>query len=259
MIMKTISYVLMVLLIVALSSVAVFYFNSFKPMAADYARLKEGLPSLEKAKSDLKQYRDKESKEMAWLSPAVDVLSSGLTNEIKSGKAEVLTSGNRVVVNIAEDVLYVPGTSIFSKESPRLRQTLASLLQKNELKGKHYIIGNTTESVLPQGRGRHKVRAKDGRSLAAERSLALIKDFEKNGVNQDVLIAAAYSSKQPEIAFNLKSGKTVIIIENPLVAKQAQPFQQAQSKQTATTVVPEVNQQPQPQPIPIKPAQPKAH
>jgi len=253
MIMKIITYVVITLLIATLGIAAVFYFNIFRPMEADYANLKAGLPSFEKAKADLRQYRDKENMEKGWLSPAVDILSSGLTGEIKSGKAEVLATGDRVFVNIAEDTLYAPNASTFSKDSAHLRQTLVSLLQKNELKGKLCLIGNTTEIVTPRGRGRNKVREKDARSLAAERSLALVRDLEKSGVNQDSLAAVAYSSNQTDIAINLKSHKTVIIIENPLVVKQIQ------SNLNVRTAVPEADQQRQPQPIPIQPAQPKAH
>lgn len=259
--MKIITFVLIALLIVTLGYAAVFYFNTFKPMAADYARLQEGLPGLEKAKAELKQYRDKENKENAWLTPAVDILRSALGNEIKAGKAEVVTAGNRVIVNIAEDAIFQRGSYVFSKDSLPLRQILTSLLKKNELEGKQYIVGNTTESVPAQGRGRRKIPAKDARSLAAQRSQALIKDFEKNGVPQYSLIAAAYSSKQPEIGFNLKSRKTVIIVENPLTATmvQAQPPRQALPKPNSTSVAPETTQPPQSKLIPIQPAQPQTH
>jgi len=243
--MKIVTYILIALLIVTLGSTAVFYFNTFKPMAADYARMKEGLPGLEKAKTELKQYRERESKETAWINPAVDTLSVGLSDEIKAGKAEVLTAGNRVIVNIAEDALYLPGSSAFGKDSPRLRLILISLLRKSELQGKEIYIGNTAEDVPAQGKGRKKIPAKDARTLASDRSAALIKDFEKNGVSQDALIAAAYPSKQPEIGFKLKSRKTVILIDNPPMAPMV-------------AKLPQSVQQPLPRAIPIQPARPKA-
>jgi len=243
--MKIVTYFFIALFVVTLGTASAFYFNTFKPMAADYARMKEGIPGLEKAKTELKQYRDRENKETAWMSPAVDTLSVGLSDEVKAGKVEVLTAGNRVIVNIAEDALYLPGSYTFGKDSTRLRLILISLLRKNELNGKEIYIGNTAEDVPAQGKGRKKIPAKDARTLASDRSAALIKDFEKNGVSQDALIGAAYSSKQPEIGFKLKSRKTVIIIDNPpmvpMVAKLPQPVQQ-----------------PLPRAIPIQPAQPKA-
>jgi hypothetical protein len=260
--MKIVTYVLITLLLVTLGTAAVFYFNTFKPMAADYARMKDGLPLLEKAKTELKRYRDRESKETAWINPVEDILSSGLSDEIKAGKAEVLTAGNRVIVNIAEDALYLPNSHTFGKDSTRLRQTLGSLLQKSELKGKEIYIGNTTEDVPAQRKGRKKIPAKDARTLAAERSAVLVKDFEKYGVSQDALIGAAYSSKQPEIGYHLKSRKTVIIIDNqpitPIVSRQLQSSQQAQSKPTSTAKTPGEEKQPLPRAIPIQPARPKA-
>ncbi len=260
--MKFVTYVLIALLVITLGTGAFFYFNTFTPMAADYARMKDGLPMLEKAKTELKRYRDRENKETAWINPAVDILSSGLSDEIRAGKAEVFSAGNRVIVNIAEDALYLPDSYTFRNDSTSLRQKLASLIQKSELKGKEIYIGNTTEDVPAQRKGRKKIPAKDARTLAAERSAALVKDFEKYGASQDALIGAAYSSKQPEIGYKLKSRKTVIIFDNqpmmPIVSSQVQSGQQAQSTPTSTAKKPGEDKQPLPRAIPIQPARPKA-
>ncbi|MGE5172461.1 MAG: hypothetical protein ACM3MD_01395 [Betaproteobacteria bacterium] len=265
MFMKIATSVVILLLLAALGAAAVFYLKIYEPMAADYARMKAGMPELDKAKNELKKLKEKENREVAWLNPVIEAMSTGLSDEIKTGKAEVLSAGNRVVVNIAEDALYMPGSYTFSKESPRLRLILISLLRKNELKGKVISIGNTTEGVPARGKGRKKIPAKDARTLAAERSAVLIKDFEKNGVDPDALVAAAYSSKQPDIGFKLKSHKAVIIVENPpiasTVASKHEPAQEPQSRPTAATQAPAVAPAtPQTQPKgPLQPAQPKTN
>ncbi len=266
MIMKIVTYVVIALLIAALGGAAVFYFYIYQPMATDYARMKAGMPDLDRAKTDLKKLKERDSRENAWINPAVDAVSSVLMDEIKSGNAEVLASGSRVVVNIEENLLFMPGSYTFSKTSPPLRAKLITLLRMNELKGKEIYIGNTTEGVTAQGRGRKKVPGKDARTLASERSAALIKDFEKNDVDKDSLVAAAFTSKQPSVGFKLKSHKTVIIIENPLVApavaSKAEPIQQVPSKPTTTASAPGAASRPpaqaQPKAIPIHPAQPKS-
>lgn len=259
--MKLTTYILIILLVMIIGIAAVFYFNIFQPMALDYARMKEGLPILEKAKTELKQYRDREIKESAWISPTVDILSSGLSDEIKAGKAEVFPAGNRVVANISEDELYLPASSAFRKDSTRLRLTLAALLRKNELTGKEIYIGNTTEDVLSKHKGKKKIPAKDARTLAAERSASLIKDLEKNGVSKDALIGAAYSSKQPDIGSKLKSRKTILVVDNPPVAssvvKQPHPAQQMESTPSFTVKTPGEEHLPRSGPIPIRPALPK--
>jgi flagellar motor protein MotB len=234
-------------------------------MATDYARMKAGMPELDKAKTELKKLKEREIRESAWVNPAIDILSAGLSDEIKSGKAEVLSAGNRVIVNISESALYMPGSYTFlkEKESQPLLRKLDSLLRDERLKGKTIIIGNTTEAAPAQGKGRKKIPPKDARTLAADRSAVLIKYLEKNGVNKDALVAGAYSSQQPGIGFKLKSHKTVIIVENPLVAPPAvskqEPGQQPQSKPTSTAKAPAGTVPPQGQPVttPIKPAQPK--
>jgi hypothetical protein len=256
MLMKIVTYVAIALLVVVLGAAAFFYITTYKPMYTDYVRMKAGMPELDKAKADLKKYKEKESKETAWLNPAVEVFSTGLGDDIKAGTVEVFSAGNKVIVNIAEDALYMPGSYTFSKESPPLRLKLITLLRKSELKGKEITIGNTTQAVPAQGKGRKKTPAKDARTLAAERSAALIKDFEKNEVDKDALIAAAFSAKQPEIGAKIKANKTVIIMETPPaappVAVSQEPAKEITTKTSSTA-------QPAPKGIPIQPAQPKAN
>jgi hypothetical protein len=258
MLMKIVTYVVIAVLILTLGAAAAFYFTSYKPMTDDYARMKAGLPELDKAKAELIKIKEQEKREKAWLTPAIDVLNSTLTDEIKAGKAEVLTSGNRLIINIAEDSLYLPGSYTFSKESPGLRAKLITLLRKNEVKGKDMYIGNTTEAVPAQGRGRKKIPSKDARTLAADRSAALIRDFEKNGVDQDSLIAAAFSSKEPDFGVKLKARKTIIIIENPPAAQLVATKQDTAPTTKASMTVP-VATQTQPKMIPIQPVQPKTN
>ncbi len=70
MLMKIVTYVLIALLVVTLGAAAFFYLTYYQPMAADYARMKAGIPELDKAKAELKKIKEKESKETAWLTPA---------------------------------------------------------------------------------------------------------------------------------------------------------------------------------------------
>jgi hypothetical protein len=265
MLMKIVTAVLSALLIIALTAGALFYLKAYKPMAADNARMTTRMPELDKAKIELKQIKDKESRETAWINPAIGVLSAGFDNEIKSGKVEVLAAGNKVIVNISEQALFLPGSYTFSNESPQLRSNLVALLKSETLKGKDIYIGNTTHAVPARGRGKKKIPAKDARTLAAERSTALIRDFEKNGVNQDALIAAAYSPKHPMTGFLIKDRKTVIIIENPPTVpmgavKQGTAPQAAKpipvTGSTLTVPASRAASQTQPTPIPIQP--PKA-
>jgi hypothetical protein len=266
--MKIVTSVLIAILVVMLGTGSVFYLKTYKPLAEDYARMKTGLPAYEKANAELKKLKEKESKETNWLKPGVDALSTGLSKEIESGKVEVLSAGNKVIVNISEQLLYVPGSYTFAKESPQLRSNLAALLKSETLKGKDIYIGNTTEVIPSQGKGKRRIPAKDARTLATERSTALIKDFEKNGVNQEALIAAAYSAKQAVIGFKIKDHKTVIIIENPPmvpmaaskqeVAPQTQSKPAPSTKSTLTAPVAPLASQARPKPTPIQPAQPKA-
>src|SRR5574341_141979 len=151
--MKIISYILVVLLVAALGAGAFFYLTIYTPMAADHARIKAGMPELDKAKTELKKYKEKEAqqaKDAAWVTPAVDFLNNGLADEIKAGKAEIVSAGNAIVINMAEEALYTPQSKTFAKDT-QTRLKLTGLLKYDGFKGKDIFIGNVTESVAAHG------------------------------------------------------------------------------------------------------------
>ncbi len=281
--MRILVIVLSALLLVCLGGAAFFYVSLYQPMSTEYAGLQSGKSELEKTRLELKKYKDQENKDKSWTKPIAEAITSGLNDEIKAGNAEVSVIGNKVVVNIAEHALYMPGSKTFTKESPQLLLKLESLLKNENLKDKNISIGNVTQAVSAQGSGKKKIPAKDARLLAADRSMELIKYLEKRNVNQDALIATAYSSKQVDAGFKLKDRKAMIIIENTLTAQLAakqvpepqskqsttasaasSSAQQPQSSQTstikATSSAPSTTapaSQVQPKPTPAKPAQQK--
>ena len=269
--MKIVTFLLGALLAAALGAAALFYVTTFQPMSVDYARMKEGMPELDKTKAEMKKCKDKEAKqaaEAAWLAPAVAALNTGLADEINAGKAEVLSDGNAVVINITESALYTPESKTFAKDT-QTRLKLSGLLRKDELKGKDIYIGNATEAVAARGKGRKKVPAKDAVTLASERSAEMVKYLVKDGMPQESLAALAYSSKLPDRGFKIKNRKTMIVIgvwPAPVTPTAAAPAvvpakapaaaPAAQQKPGAQPAV-AAPQQPQPKTIPIQPAQPK--
>ncbi len=261
--MKIVTYLLAALLCAALGAAAIFYFITFEPMSTEYIRLKAVKPELDRAKTDLKKCRDKEAKdaaEAAWMAPVVEAFSNGLSDEIKAGKAEVAAAGNAVVANIAEDMLYTPGSRTFAKNNQTLLK-LATLLKIEGLKDKDIFIGNATEAVAGSGRGKKRVPPKDALTLASERSEELVKYLEKYGVPRESLVAAAYSSKVPDRAFKIKSKKTVIIIGT----FPATIMREVATARPEAAVVPQARTAPPrgaipqtaPKSIPIKPTNPK--
>jgi len=253
--MKIVTYIAIGLLVIVVSASASFYIMVFKPMSIENGTMKVLMPEFEKVKTDLAKIKQKEAAERAWLAPAIEALTAGLSDEISSGKAEVLPAGDRVIVNITESALYVTDSHTFSQDSTQLRLKLVTLMRKPEFKGKLLYIGNTTEGITAQGRGKTKTIPKDARVLAAERSGALIKDFEKNQVDQDALVAVAFSSKLPDIGIKLKNHKTMIVIENPpiitaVVTKQPTKPAATGSAGTGTSTVQSV--------ITTSPVQPSA-
>jgi hypothetical protein len=258
--MKIVTYLLAALLCAALGAAAIFYFFTFQPMAADYTRMKAGMPELDKAKAELKRYKDKEKQESAWIAPLVEIFNNGLNDEIKAGKAEVVSAGNGIIVNIAENALYTPGSKTFAKDTQTLLK-LASLLKKEGLREKDIFIGNATEAVAAHGKGKKRVPPKDALTLASERSEELVKYLEKYGAPQGSLAALAYSTKVPDRGFKIKNRKTIVmIISAPAVnahdtaeAKpEAAPAPQVKPAPSVQGDVPKTA----PKAIPIKPAQP---
>lgn len=236
--MKIITYILVVLLVAALGAGAFFFLTMYTPMAEDYARMKAGMPELDKTKAELKKLREKDvqqAKDVAWIKPAADLLSNGLADEIKAGKAEVVSAGNALVINILENALYTPESKTFAKDT-QTRLKVTGLLKHDTLKGRDIFVGNTTEAVAAHGKGRKKVPAKEALALASERSFELVKALIRDGVPQESLAALAYPAKLPDRGFKIKNRKTMIVI--------------------GTHPAPAALQTP-PAPIPVQPAQPK--
>lgn len=245
--MKIVTYLLAALLVAAIGAAAFFYVNTFQPMLADYTRMKSGMPELDKAKAELKKYKEKEARETSWIAVVIENLNAGLSDEIKADTVEVTVAGTGIVLNLSERVLYTPDSVTFGKDSTPLRLKLATLLGSKDMKGKEVMIGNTTDAVPVLGKGKKKIPPKDARSLAADRSLALVKYFEQNKVDQEMLIAAGYASKLPDTGFKIKDHKTIIVIENPLAPAAPLKQEAAQPAPPATA----------PKTIPLRPAQPK--
>jgi hypothetical protein len=236
--MKIITYVLIALLIGTLGAGAFFFLTMHTPMAEDYARMKAGMPELDKAKTELKKLKEKDAqqaKDVAWIKPAADLLSNGLADEIKAGKAEVVSAGNALVINISENAFYTPESKTFAKDT-QTRLKVAGLLKHDALKGRDIFVGNTTEAVAAHGKGRKKIPAKEALALASERSFELVKALIRDGVPQESLAALAYPAKLPDRGFKIKNRKTMIIIGTLPAATALQT---------------------PPVPIPVQPAQPK--
>lgn len=255
---KIILYVLIGLLVVCIAGAGYYYFAVHKPMEAEYESLKNTKPLLEKANNELKKLKEREAKvkqETAWVDAGVAALGNALKSLVEGGKAEVVPSGNRIVINVAESVLFTPFSITFAKDGKPVLDALALALK--EFNDKEIIVGNVTVPSPPTGKGRKKKPGKDARTIASGRSVELVKFLEKNGVSSESLIASAYPPKLPDHGFLLKDKKTIIVISPPAAAKTtAAPAQQAvqSAAPTAPAAAPAQDQQ---KPIPITTPPPK--
>ena len=267
--MKIVTTILIVLLVACLGAGGYAYLKIYQPMAADIEKFKAGQPEFDKARKDLKRYQDREKQETAWTVPVADAFRKELAAEIAGGKAEVVVAGSRVILNIAEPVLYTPQSVTFAKDSQPMQLRLAALLK--DLKDKEITIVNTTLPAPASGKGRKRVPAKDARTLAAQRSHELAKALFKNGVADEALAAASAAARLPERGFKIKGQKTMIIVSAPVtIASEAAPAAAASKQEpksapasSATRTAPPAGAPPQAsgaslqKPIPISPAPPK--
>jgi len=257
--MKIITYILAALLVAALGAGAYVYFIKYQPMDMEYMKLKAGQPEFDKARKELKRFQERDKQESAWIEPVVAAARKTLENELSAGTAEIVVAGRRVVINIAEGVLYTPMSVTFARNSQQNLAALATLLK--DLKDKEIVVGNMTQPAPAQGKGRKKIPAKDARTLAAGRSLELVKYLEKNGVPAEALVTASYAAKLPDRGFRIKDQKTVIVISAPAAAGQeaASPKQETKPAPATRTTATAAAGAPGPQPksIPISTVPPK--
>jgi hypothetical protein len=231
--MKIVVYILIGLLIVTLGGGTYFYLYEYKRVAAEYEKLSQGQPEFERTRKELSQLKAKEKQMSAWIGPIMDTLMKGLAREITAGTAEIVAADNRIIVNIAEGVLYTPLSVTFAKDSRPSLDNLAALLK--EFKDKEVVVGNMTKSAPAQGKGRKKVPARDARTLASARSLELVKYLEKNGVPAEALVAASYPAKVTERGFKIKDQKTIIFISAPASASPVTAAPKPDVKTTPAT------------------------
>jgi hypothetical protein len=237
--MRIAAILLIALLLAGIGGAAFFYTQLYQPLDE---KMRTSIPEFDKTKAELMKYKSKERTETLWATSLIEAVNAELGEEIKTGAVEVLFTGARVVVNIAEQALYVPESRTFAKESPRMLMKLETLLRSERIKGKDIYIGNATETVPAQTRGRIRSPQKDGRTLAADRSMELIKYLEKKGVTANALIALAYVSGEQTLGAAIKNRKTVILVETPpsaLVvtgAKQASPAEPPRTAPATTAM-----------------------
>jgi hypothetical protein len=231
--MKIVVSILIGLLIVTLGGGTYFYLYEYKRVAAEYEKLSQGQPEFERTRKELGQLKAKEKQMSAWISPVIDTLKKGLAREITAGTAEIIAADNRIIVNIAEGVLYTPLSVTFAKDSRPSLDNLAALLK--EFKDKEIFVGNMTKSAPAQGKGRKKIPARDARTLASARSLELVKYLEKNGVPAEALVAASYPAKVTERGFRIKDQKTIIVISAPASASPVAAAPKPDVKTTPAT------------------------
>jgi outer membrane protein OmpA-like peptidoglycan-associated protein len=255
--MKIVTYILGALLAAVLGAAAFYYFTTAQPMTVENQKLKTGMQELDKAKTDLKKCKEAEQKATAWVAPVVETARREFAVELNAGKAEVQAVDTRVIVNISEQLLYLPDSITFSKDSVPMLQKIGNLLRNPTLKDREILVGNMTLSVVARGKGKKKVPAKDARILASERSTALVKYLvEKGGISQESLIAAAYPAELPDRGFAINGRKTVIIIQAPaaidMAGRKPAAVQQLKPASAPSGTV-------APQPLPTKPAATKTN
>lgn len=244
--MKLVRILVALLFLAVLGVGAYFYLKIYQPMYEDYNRMKLGMPELDRAKTELKKYKEREQ----WAPRTAESIAAGLKEEIDAGNAEVFAAGDRIIINIKEDVLYTPDSITFSKDGVQTREKLASLLKDlKDIKGKEIYAGNSTHPIAARRKGRHRIPARSAIDVASGRSAALVKFLEGKGVPPESLIAAAYPSQMPERGFKIKTDKTVIEIALPPV-----PSQPAAKPKPAAP--PAGTGQERPKPIPIQPRPP---
>jgi hypothetical protein len=257
--MKIVTYILGALLAAVLGAAAFYYFTTALPMTAENQKLKAGMPEFEKARIDLKKCKEAEQKATAWVAPVIETAKREFDVEMNAGTAEVQSTDTRVIVNISEKMLYLDGSVTFSKDSVAVLQKIGNLLRNPTLKDREIIVGNMTLPVEARGKGKKKTPARDARTLASERSVALVKYLvEKGGISQESLVAAAYPAALPDRGFKIKNQKTVITIQAPAMIDLAaqKPVAAQQPKQASAPTGTAV---PAPKPLPTNPAAPKTN
>ena len=263
--MRSFTVILIFLLLAAIGGGIFFYLTIHQPMAKDYARMKTGISDLDRATSELKQYREQRT----WVLPAVETFKASLNAEIKAGKAEVVAADDRVVINMKEDVLFNARAATFNRGSDQVLKKLASVLKNMKaLQKKEILVGNAAGAVGAQ-RGR-RTQGRDSLGLSMDRSLALVNALKRKGIAGASLIAVAYPDKRKDSGFRITDRKVMVIIGYPPVPEESTEAQKptappaepkhgaAPEAKKAAPAPPLQKPSAEPKRIPILPSPPKS-
>ena len=123
-------------------------------------------------------------------------LREQLAEMVAVGSLSVIQWGDRLIVELPNDVLFSPGSAQVGREGQTTLASVASAL--STLEGREILVAGHTDATPI-----HNEQFDDNWSLGAARAIAVVRILIENGVSMERVGAASYGSNRP-----LDSNKT---------------------------------------------------
>ena len=184
----------------------------------ELAFLQEERNRLRREKAELAQQVARDSLQDQVATP--DALAQ-LRRRLEKAGIEVTMDGAKLILTVANSILFQPGRSVLRPEAQRALREVANVLNNDYHQNQIRIEGHTDSDKIRKSKNRYK----DNWELSMARSLA-VHEFlrEKCGVPTSRMYAAGYAYTRPVAPNDTESGKArnrrvdIVILPNIEVA-----------------------------------------
>ncbi len=151
----------------------------------------------------LKQEKAKSEEKIAFATKTYDDLIASLKDEIAKGQVAIANRGDRLSVNVADQVLFPSGSDRIQASGEKVLKKVSEILRS--VKDKRIEVEGHTDNVRITGSLTAKFPS--NWELSTARATKVVRFLEKNGVDPDRLAAVGYAEHRPVAANNTPEGR----------------------------------------------------
>jgi len=164
----------------------------------------------------LKDERNKTEDKVAYITKTYDDLVKTLQHEISEGQVRIAQQGNRLSVNMSDQILFPSGQASIQKKGRSVLRKVVGVLKK--VKGKRIMVEGHTDNVPIRGPLRAKFDS--NWELSTARATKVVRFMQQQGISPKKLTAVGYGPYRPvasnDSAASRKLNRRIEIVLAPL-------------------------------------------
>ncbi|HLG20104.1 MAG TPA: OmpA family protein [Bdellovibrionota bacterium] len=151
----------------------------------------------------LKQEKAKSEEKVEFVTKTYDDLVKSLKDEIAQGQVAIAQQGNRLTVNVAEQVLFPSGSDQIQSQGKKVLIKVVDILK--QARDKQIQVEGHSDNVPI--RGNLKRRFPTNWELSAARAVTVVRFLESNGLDPSRLAATGFGENRPVASNSSPEGR----------------------------------------------------